>query len=104
MNTIIHMRNDAGSGAGSRGGKIIGRTRTGNPIYENHKHPAHQSFTLGEHGDASLKHNELLKASLLKESVARKSKDKNAQKKAEDQSDIHLAGRKHHQNAKGSDE
>ncbi len=33
MNTIVMMRNDAGSGAGSRGGHIIGRTKSGKPIY-----------------------------------------------------------------------
>lgn len=32
---------------------VIGQTTSGKPIYENHKHPAHQSFTSSEHGDAA---------------------------------------------------
>ena len=52
-NTILHMRNDAGSGAGSRGGKVIGRTKSGKPIYMNHKHPSHGGFTKDEHFEAA---------------------------------------------------
>ncbi len=42
---------DAG-GEGSRGGVIIGRTSSGKPIYENHKHPSHSGFTKDDHRDA----------------------------------------------------
>lgn len=52
MNTVIHMRRDVGSGEGSKGGKVIGRTKTGKPIYMNHGHPSHKDFTFGEHKEA----------------------------------------------------
>ncbi len=57
MNTIVMMRNDVGTGAGSRGGKVIGRTKTGKPIYMNHNHPSHGDFNAGDHKDAA-KHHE----------------------------------------------
>jgi hypothetical protein len=41
------------SGEGSRGGKIIGHTKTGKPIYENADHPEHKDFTSKEHQDAA---------------------------------------------------
>ncbi len=44
-------RVDAG-GEGSRGGKIIGRTKGGKPIYQNHNHPGHSDFSSGEHKEA----------------------------------------------------
>lgn len=59
MNTIVMMRNDAGTGAGSRGGKIIGRTKTGKPIYDSHGHAAHKGFTSAEHGHAANLHLKL---------------------------------------------
>lgn len=37
---------------GERGGRVIGRTRTGKPIYESHGHESHGSFTPEEHADA----------------------------------------------------
>ena len=54
MKTIIHMRprTDVGSGPGSRGGKIIGRTKSGKPIYASHNHPTHKEFSSSDHRDA----------------------------------------------------
>ncbi len=43
-------------GEGSRGGKIIGHTESGKPIYENHDHPAHKNFTSNDHTDAVYAH------------------------------------------------
>lgn len=39
-------------GEGSRGGKIIGHTKSGKPIYDTFHHPGHESFTIEDHKDA----------------------------------------------------
>lgn len=44
-------------GEGSKGGKIIGHTRSGKPIYANHNHPSHESFSEDDHRDA-LRHHQ----------------------------------------------
>ena len=50
MKTLLFMRNDAAHGGeGSRGGKIIGRTKSGKPIYNKHGHPGHKDFTAADH-------------------------------------------------------
>lgn len=36
-------------GEGSRGGKVIGHTKSGKPIYDSHFHQAHANFTSEEH-------------------------------------------------------
>lgn len=38
---------------GPRGGKIIGKTKTGKPIYDTGEHPAHQTFNAQDHNDAA---------------------------------------------------
>ena len=53
----MRPRADA-SGEGSRGGKIIGHTSSGKPIYMNHNHPSHGNFTKEEHGQAAVKHRD----------------------------------------------
>ena len=40
-------------GEGDRGGKVIGHTRSGKPIYNHFLHSNHQNFTLQDHEDAS---------------------------------------------------
>lgn len=45
-------------GEGSKGGKIIGHTKSGKPIYENHDHPEHASFTSEDHRDAAYAHGD----------------------------------------------
>lgn len=47
-------------GEGSRGGKVIGHTTSGKPIYENHDHPSHEKFTPEDHEDAAETHGELV--------------------------------------------
>lgn len=44
---------------GSRGGKIIGHTGSGKPIYENPNHPEHKVFTSNDHRDAMNLHDSL---------------------------------------------
>lgn len=43
----------AKSGEGSRGGKIIGHTKTGKPVYDSAGHSAHSDFTPQEHKQAA---------------------------------------------------
>ena len=45
---------------GERGGKIIGHTSSGKPIYLSHKHPAHNKLNAQEHREASDMHRENL--------------------------------------------
>lgn len=47
---------DAGFGPGSKGGRVIGHTKSGKPIYLSHKHPSHQNFTAEDHRNASSLH------------------------------------------------
>ena len=44
------------AGEGSRGGKIIGHTSRGKPIYESANHPGHKDFTPAEHFEAGSQH------------------------------------------------
>ena len=53
---ISGLKVDAGAGPGSRGGKIIGHTSSGKPIYMTHGHPGHGDFTRKEHIEASNAH------------------------------------------------
>jgi hypothetical protein len=46
-------------GEGSKGGKIIGHTKSGKPIYENANHPEHANFTRRDHSDAANKNIKL---------------------------------------------
>ena len=52
-------KQDAGVGAGSRGGHIIGRTKSGKPLYMNHKHPSHKEFSSRDHSQAAELHSQL---------------------------------------------
>ncbi len=40
------------SGEGSRGGHVIGHTKSGKPIYDNANHESHKNFTIQDHDDA----------------------------------------------------
>ena len=43
-------------GEGSKGGKVIGHTISGKPIYENANHASHKDFTAVDHGNAAFHH------------------------------------------------
>jgi len=43
-------------GEGSRGGKIIGHTKSGKPVYENRNAMAEKKYTSKDHDDASYAH------------------------------------------------
>lgn len=53
---------EKGGGEGSRGGKIIGHTSGGKPIYDSAKHPEHKGFSASDHRDAALAHSAAFKA------------------------------------------
>ena len=52
MKPITGLKVDAGGGPGSRGGKVIGTTSGGKPIYAS-VHPTHSSFSSKEHTEAA---------------------------------------------------
>lgn len=43
---------------GPRGGKIIGKTRSGKPVYETKKGHEYKEFSLGDHKDAATIHGQ----------------------------------------------
>ena len=44
---------------GPRGGKIIGKTKSGKPIYDTANHSAHKDFSKEDHADAQAAHEKL---------------------------------------------
>ncbi len=46
-----------GKGEGSKGGKIIGHTKSGKPVYDKFSHLNHKDFTKEDHQDAAKTHN-----------------------------------------------
>lgn len=85
-------------GEGSKGGKVIGHTQSGKPIYEKHDHESHSKFTSSDHMDAMLAHSkEKYKIShkLLHEDYADDKERKGLQK----QKKLHQSGEEHHTNA-----
>ena len=56
------------SGEGSRGGKVIGHTKSGKPIYDTYQHKSHKGFTKEDHEDArNLHYNKAVSLSEGKE-------------------------------------
>jgi hypothetical protein len=47
------------AGEGSRGGHVIGHTKSGKPIYESAGHAEHGGFSAADHADAAAKHGDL---------------------------------------------
>ena len=46
-------------GAGSRGGHVIGKTKSGKPIYANFSHADHAGFSKRDHKDAAALHEKV---------------------------------------------
>lgn len=46
---------------GDRGGKVIGRTKSGKPIYDTHNHFSHAKFSSQDHEDAEVLHGSEMK-------------------------------------------
>lgn len=51
-------------GEGSKGGKIIGHTKSGKPIYDTANHPSHAGFSTADHQDAADLHHTKMKETL----------------------------------------
>jgi hypothetical protein len=49
-------------GEGSRGGKVIGHTKSGKPIYDTFSHPEHANFSKEDHRDAQYLHEGNIKS------------------------------------------
>ncbi len=49
---LKNLKVDAG-GEGSKGGKVVGHTSSGKPIYMNAKHPDHAGFSQKDHERAA---------------------------------------------------
>lgn len=56
---IENVLNKSG-GEGSRGGKVIGHTKSGKPIYDTFEHEGHKSFDKYDHSDAVKLHMKLM--------------------------------------------
>ena len=56
------IRQDVGTGEGSRGGHIMGHTSSGKPIYSYAAHENHSNFTPVDHAEAAHLHQHLAKA------------------------------------------
>ena len=58
---LNRLRKAARKGEGSYGGHVVGHTRSGKPIYQEHgaDHPAYKGFTESDHGDAVEVHGHL---------------------------------------------
>ncbi len=89
MNTIVMMRNDAGTGAGSRGGKVIGRTKSGKPIYMNHNHPSHSLFSPKDHDEAAKIQSKLTHSAFSEMFKHEKSGNSSKLKSAQQKVDLH---------------
>lgn len=62
----------ANGGEGSRGGKVIGHTKSGKPIYDSSSHSAHSNFTSDDHKEAAKIHFDKLKEYQQKYKKAKK--------------------------------
>ncbi len=61
MNKLENALNDLiKGGAGSRGGNVIGKTKSGKPVYGgNVRHPSHMNFSEADHRDAARLNSEV---------------------------------------------
>lgn len=64
VDQIFAVIRKAKTGEGSRGGKVIGHTRSGKPIYSNANHADHKDFTKRDHEDAIFAHKKYRKEKL----------------------------------------
>lgn len=59
LKELTGLLQKASKGEGSKGGKVIGHTRSGKPIYDSHGHPDHKKFNQEDHYDA-MRHHQFL--------------------------------------------
>ncbi len=58
---ITGLKVDAGTGPGSRGGHVVGKTKSGKPIYSAFGHAGHGKFSMSDHIEAANIHHGLSK-------------------------------------------
>jgi len=57
---IANKLKKGSSGEGTRGGRVIGHTSSGKPIYQGHSNEGHGDFKAQDHKDASAMHGEIV--------------------------------------------
>ncbi len=93
--SITGLKIDTG-GEGSRGGKVIGHTSGGKPIYQNHNHPSHKGFSPKDHDEAAEVQTKLGHSAFNDMFAAEKGGDKSVLKKAQDRVNLHGFARRFH--------
>lgn len=80
-------------GEGSRGGKIIGHTKSGKPVYDSFDHSSHEKFTAQDHKDAVEHHVEAAKKDLFSDDLEHATKHKNAAKEKDSKEHTETLGK-----------
>lgn len=73
---------------GARGGKVIGHTKSGKPIYDSAKHEGHKNFSIAEHDDA-------IRAHEGEKQFLHPMKDSNKRDYHKEQIDAHIGAKNH---------
>lgn len=73
------------AGEGSKGGKVIGHTKSGKPIYESYNHSSHKDFSGQEHLEAFQAHNARFKD--MKEGIKHLNKHEDMKPRGKDKYD-----------------
>ena len=66
LKTIATLLKAGPEGEGSRGGNVIGHTKSGKPIYGHHLHEGHMGFNMDDHKDAANFHTSVVDAAIDK--------------------------------------
>lgn len=82
-------------GEGSKGGKVIGHTKSGNPIYESFNHPSHSNFSSQDHKDASRAHEKKYNSHYKKKDQTSDSSERSYHAVQEEHHQIQM--QKHHE-------
>lgn len=61
MKGAVKSQGRGRGGVGTRGGKVIGTTKSGKPIYDSHRHSGHDKFSSQDHSDAAKRHKRKMK-------------------------------------------
>jgi len=86
------------SGEGSKGGKIIGHTKSGKPIYEHSIHTS-KDFTAEDHSDATSAHMKAAKSANEKKQFLHPKENAGEMEKLRNQSQHHSSMAELHSNA-----
>lgn len=86
---LVKAYNDSIAKAeGARGGKVIGHTKSGKPIYESANHESHKNFSIAEHDDA-------IRAHEGEKQFLHPMKDSNKRDHHKEQIDAHIGAKNH---------